>query len=885
MRPKTIANPWSQALIALTVLAGFPGSIRARKKASDHKTNVTRLGTNAGRGFFAAHIPDPYYAKRPFAPQDEPPVRRIHSLIHPTLGFPALAQCGKIMTLWVVDANLANDKRAEGPRSWSVRLSRSAQTSPVITPKVISVVRKRDLFRIQARLPADSPDDVYYLTVTGPGGFTDSQPRSVRVLCPVPKVLTFAVLSDHQLWDPSWKLKPGLKASSDFPDRGQTEDNKRITLQEFHELELIDPAFVLYPGDLVFGLDYEKEYSSMHQWWKNRRLAMFMVPGNHDGYARYTVRFAGSLPKMAVALLRCRKSWPTSRSWHKIFAYLSCVYGDIKNVLFSQLVHDGLVSFARTFGPPYYSFDLGRYHFVALNTYDGTNKRRHALSVWVPFKGLKLGAPAVDNYGGYLSERQLAWLERDMAQASARGQTIAVMGHQDPRGNEQGERYQKNEPFPTHPLGLGDFDEWDYDGAWDSNPHDNRGKEHPWDHSGVRLLRLLLRYASYYISGHVHEDETRTYHPGQVVVPGMVTKREISFIRVTTASAGVRHQGYWGYRLLSADSSGKIDISPYDEKLGLDSVPAGNFWLERSGKGNRPEWILHSAVPVPIPLVLRARLSFAPTKGYRFFARRPDGTTQPLQLLSADPDPRGGLATYRVAVTTPVASSDPPDHKERILTISAKLAKDNAPPCIIVKMAARLRRLRKGRTKRHVSSRITPRPHGTIRVAVGRTVSVDATSTYDPEHRPLIASYLKVERLCPVRPENPAPKKDSPKKARGELGSDDRALAGSQIKPVSSKGMVPCGTILDRRTTRAVFDIDRLGLYRVTVKAVDDAGAITTTTFFVKGKAADIAAPRPGCGCCAPTANGKLGATGLLSLLLLALSMAGMLWFIRRRRR
>ena len=365
----------------------------------------------------------------------------------------------------------------------------------------------------------------------------------------------------------------------------------------------------------------------------------------------------------------------------------------------------------------------------------------------------------------------------------------------------------------------------------------------------------------------------------------MVTKREISFIRVTTASAGVRHQGYWGYRLLSADSSGKIDISPYDEKLGLDSVPAGNFWLERSGKGNRPEWILHSAVPVPIPLVLRARLSFAPTKGYRFFARRPDGSTKPLLLLSADPDPQGALATYRVAVTTPVSSPGRSRGKAQTLTIVAKQARNNEPPRIVVKVAARLRRIRKGRTKRHASSRITPRPHGTIRVAVGRTVSVDATSTYDPEHRPLIASYLKVERLCPVRPGDPAKNESSPKKAREELGSDDKRLEGSRDTPATQRGMVPCGTILDRRTTRAVFDIDRLGLYRVTVKAVDDAGAITTTTFFVKGKAADIAAPRPGCGCCAPTATGKLGATGLLSLLLLALSMAGMLWFIRRRRR
>ncbi len=830
--------------------------------------------------FFHAYLPDPSYAHRSFAPQDDRPVRRIRFILQPTLGFPALAGCGKNLTVWIVAPDLTSDPSALRPRSWHVSLKTDWSGGAKLRPKVVSLARDQDILRIQARLAPDSPSDVYHLVVRGPGGLKDSQPRAVRIFCPIPKRFTIALLSDHQLWDPSWKVSSGLRAAKGWPDWGQADDNKRITLQEFHELELIDPAFVLYPGDLLFGLDYRKEYVSMYEWWKNRRLATFMVPGNHDGYARYTVRLRGSLPQMARALLRCRKDWPKTRSWHKIFAYLSCLYGDIKEVLFSRLVHDGLVSFAKTFGPPFYAFDVGRYHFVALNTYDGTNRRRHSLSLWVPFKGLKLGAPAVDNYGGYLSEKQLAWLQRDLSRASARGQTIVVFGHQDPRGNLDGERYHRDQPFPTSPLGLDGFDEWDYDAKWDSNPNDTRGRETPWHNSGVRLLRLLLRYASYYISGHVHADETTIYHPGDLVIPGMTTKRTIAFLRVTTASAGVRNQGYWGYRLLQADDKGHIDVSPYDRARGLDSVPAGRFWLTSTGSKNQPEWTLHSALPRPLPITLRARLTFSPKQGYWFVSKATGRRPHKLHLASVAPDQEGPLATYRVALTAPALRDG--GSKERVVSIQARAARGNKPPRILVRLASSFQI--KNRSLESMRLDKTTQVHNgqTIDVPVGRRVVVDASASYDPEHKPLLAAFLRVDRLCPAKAGSSRQAGADKAKSVPQKGVASRGDKNEKHKD-DKAALVPCGTLLNRRGTQAAFVADRLGVFRVRISAYDSAGARSDMTFYLRSKAADVAAPRPGCGCCGLPTTPVMGLGGLLSLIALSLALAGLLLFFRRR--
>ncbi len=723
---------------------------------------------------FSLHVPNPSYAHEPAPPQKERPVRRIHEIVAPVLGMPTLASCGGMFDILVYAPRLPQD--SDRPEGWKVSLySDLARKAAVHNLRPERVRRRGAFWQLRVRVPLLVAPDVYHLRLRGPAGLRDLQYRAVRVFCPAPKTFRFAVFTDHQLWDPTWKLASGLRAARGWPRRGQEHDNKAVTLQEFHELELLDPLFALHLGDLVFGLDYGREYSLIYDWWKFRRLAVFQVPGNHDAYARFTLKIRGNLTRIGGAFWKCRDRLPREKSWMQVLAYLECVYGDVKRVLFSNLVHDGLASYVRTFGPPYYSFDLGRFHFVALNTYDGTRQRRHALSVWIPIMGLHLGAPATDNYGGYLSVPQLEWLERDLERAAARGQTLVVFGHHDPRGNLRGRRYHANEPFPTHPIGPNHFEEWNYDGAWDSNPNDSRGRETPRENSGTRLLALLARYGGYYISGHVHVDGQRTYRPGESILPNIIARRPLTFVRVTTAAAGVRDHGYWGYRVLTARADGTLDVGPHDEDAGLLSVPAGRFWMSSHPEGTAAVARLTIALRRPLPVHVRFRLAFL-ARGYRFSVS-PQGSAR-VRLLDATPDPNTRLGTYLLAVR-PTGTG--------LVQVRADVARGNRPPHLVLRISS-------GDRSRSLSAR-----SGSLVLQTCSPVTLDTSASRDPDGDALLGSFLRVQRLCP-----------------------------KELDPVrllrDPRGLRPCGLVAAARSARVVIPARR-GAYLVEARIQDAHGA------------------------------------------------------------
>ncbi len=47
----------------------------------------------------------------------------------------------------------------------------------------------------------------------------------------------------------------------------------------------LDPEFIIFTGDLLFGGPYLLEYSWAWETLRSFSLPIFMVPGNHDGYA------------------------------------------------------------------------------------------------------------------------------------------------------------------------------------------------------------------------------------------------------------------------------------------------------------------------------------------------------------------------------------------------------------------------------------------------------------------------------------------------------------------------------------------------------------------------------------------------------------------------
>lgn len=694
----------------------------------------TVLGLTLGIGPTAAapqssdiRMPDPEYFRQPHAPQTRPAPSTIVHLVHPTAGTPAVVMAGGTLTLRV------GLPLTEPGRGISVSLTTAlADRSLRVRLPVVGLRRVggRRLSHIRCRVPPSLPRAVYDVTLVVPGHAAENQRRAVRVRHRTDGPLRLALVADHQLWDPSVTLGGGRKSANTYPRRGETREHRAMARQGLHELRLLDPDVVLYLGDLVYGLDYIKEYRDALRLWNGAGVAAFMVPGNHDGYARYGVNLKASLPHLAAGVVRCRKLFPRSLAhWAKIWTFLVCVYGDLKNVVFSRLLEDGLVTWRHNLGPTHYAFTLGRFRFIGLNTYDGTPQRRHAFSIWIDIKGLHLGAPMVDNYGGYLSVTQVGWLRRELLDASARKLTPVVFGHHDPRGNPKGVPYHANQPFPTDPVGPNHFEAWNYDGAWDSNTADSRGTESVKRHSGHALLRLVSRYGGYYLSGHVHRDGRRHYRKGEAVAPGILAQRPITFIKVTTASAAPTSGGYWGYRLVSARPDGTLDTSPFAP--GLASVPAGNLWAERHvAPGGGRILTLHSGLPRSVTVHLQVALPERPG-GWRFSS--PDrGVTVALRAVT--PLPRrpahAGTALYRLAVTLPAAGKAVARLPREVAQtyVYARPTPTNRPPTARILL-----------NDRPVSS------GDVVRLPKGTPLRLDAAASRDPEGGRLLAPLWELD--------------------------------------------------------------------------------------------------------------------------------------------
>lgn len=670
-------------------------------------------------------LPDPLYAHRDPG-QPEPIAAHVRSIVYPTMGLPALVGYGGELDVWVrVGATFPR------PKDWRARIwSRTNPGSSALDAEILTAAHDGQLAltKLRIRLPARAPRETYDLLVDGPM-VHDAQPNAVRIYGVVRPEYKLAVVADQQLWDPSWKIGNPDRSARDWPRRADKDDNLGMARQQLAELAFHDPEFVVQAGDMMFGLDYSQEYEEAWRFWMDAHVATFMVPGNHDAYATYDVQLVGAPLQVAAGLVACQHLVRKAVDWPRAFAALQCVYGDVKGYLFSNLRRDGLSYWRRMFGPPYYSWDYGDLHFVALNTYDGSAARRHSYALWVDALDLHLGAPAADNYGGSLGEEQLRWLAEDLGRASRAGKTVVVIGHHDPRGNltlPEGGRYQANQPSPTAPFGLGAFQEWNYDGeGWSSERPENRRLERQNQHSGTRLLKLLAEHASYYIDGHAHRDEYRGYAIGEEVVPGVRARRPLAFLRVTTATGAPSGPGdYWGYRIIEVRGP-KLTIAPYHPPRSLEALPSGNLWSEE--RSATQQW-LQSGLPRPTAGVLRFHLPEHP-KGWRFVDAQADAEAPLLDFLPGAG--RGTTATWMVGAriesapgtTFPVA---PGAQAKRLY--QAQPAKDNRPP--VPALAVR----RPGDGEDLKSDATT--------VLVGETVQISAQGTRDPDGDAIVRTLV-----------------------------------------------------------------------------------------------------------------------------------------------
>lgn len=676
----------------------------------------------AARAGAVIEIPDVAYATRPVPRQEVPVTGPIATVIHPTPGAPALAVAGDVLEVW-----LARRFAGATPRI-SATLSARLAGVPVRLPLALIDARQgpgTDLTRLRFRLPPTLPRETFDLAIGLPHGATEVQRRAVRGLLAPPGSPRLAVMTDHQLRDATPGASRGRRNARAYPTRGETRETYALTRQIQHELDLHDPDVALHLGDLVFGLDYAAEYPEVLGLLASDGPATFMTPGNHDAFARYGLDVRGSWRELGRAARRCGagRLAPLLRlGTDALLRWLLCVHGDTRAALFGRRIEDGLHAYRRTLGPDRYTTRLGPHRLVVLNTYDGTPERRHTLTISARLLRRSLGAPLVDNYGGYLGETQLRWARAQIRAAWDRREPLIVAGHHDPRGNPRGQRYHPNLDFPTRPFGAGGFQWWNFEDAWDSDPADGRRRESLRSSSATALLGLLAEAGGVYLSGHVHRDAQRTYQPGQTVVPGVVARRPVTFVQVTTAAGVPADEGYWGYRLIGGGPPDRpLDTTAFHAAAGLRSVPAGNLWadlrpLPASGAGAVAT--VHTGLPRPVTIRLRLRLPHRPDRGWRFAARPATGVG--LRLL--DVHPLGGNdALHYLEVRLPAAGTRvalrPAD--VRATTIHATPDPVNQPPAVAIT--------------------VDGAPVGdTLDLPVGRALLLDATTSRDPDGDPLL---------------------------------------------------------------------------------------------------------------------------------------------------
>ncbi len=640
---------------------------------------------------------------RPLKPQSEPPLARPDPILMPAPGAPALVCWGETWAATIRLPTGAAPGRPEDWRAWLTTRTRGPLDEPVGQPvelrfalPVIGVAPgpRPDLARLQLTTPATPPRETYHMEVQGPGGLFGQRVHAVRLLGACRDELRLAVIADHQLRDPTSELGGADRNNGTYPRRGRTAAESML-LQEVDELALRDPDLVLHLGDLVFGTDYREELAATLRAWWRRPLASYMVPGNHDGMALYALRLKQGWWARALRSVRCARHVLDGEvtAW-KVFELLRCLYGDLKEMLFEQLHQDGLDYWRRMIGPTDYSFARAGVRFIGLNSYAGSPERRHAFVLGLDWLGVELGVATVDNYGGFVTPQQLGWLEGELDAAERSGQRRWLLLHHDPRGNRSapwGARYHMHLPFPTEPLGLRPFQEWNYEGnpEWDSDPDDGVSDESQRDNSAVALLRLIARGVDVVLTGHVHDDSDERIARGQQLAAGsgIEARRDIRLVRVTTAASTPKSdRSYWGYRLTTIGPRGSSGLI-YAPARGLASVPAGNLWLAGEGvEAGRvipgaPRdllYLVHNGLAEPVSGRLRAYLDALP-QGWRFVADSAAAGAA-VRLVDVGIGPTG-RNIYYLEVDLPAAPElAPPAERVPVVRVLARRARDNRVP-------------------------------------------------------------------------------------------------------------------------------------------------------------------------------------------------------------
>jgi hypothetical protein len=399
---------------------------------------------------------------------------RIKNLIYPAFGYPAIIKSGEQLTVEF-------DPRDQ---NWSLPLPQYVQFQVNITttnskypltqslpvegfwidysqkwPEYSQAREPRArIYLLQVTVPEHIPLHLYDMTVRGQlqAGVwtTDSQPHSLQTVLEYKDDYNVAQLTDIHVWGPEASY-PGSctmernyrhEAYSPTDGYGATYYHKAID-----QINREKPDFITYTGDYDFSQKwiYQENYGSFSQyqntpwngsyyepwfemdWFYQESLKLdvpvFMIPGNHDGYARY----------------------------------------DTFN---TKLEEDYLASWRDLFGPQYYSFDYGNYHFTGINSMDWTSSQRNlhwAIPNLILLPGKwqgQVGSGGDAFEAGWTQARenainennftdQLLWLRNDLQSHAGSAMRTVIMHHDPWRQGGTGEQFDDEMEFGLLPMG------------------------------------------------------------------------------------------------------------------------------------------------------------------------------------------------------------------------------------------------------------------------------------------------------------------------------------------------------------------------------------------------------------------------------------------------
>ncbi|HPS31219.1 MAG TPA: metallophosphoesterase [bacterium] len=473
----------------------------------------------------------------------------IYDILYPVIGFPAM--------ITAADPEMSFIIRSEDvPAFEYVRITREiggihkefADLIPVSIEKC-----GEQLYKVQCPVPVILPPARYDLTVKKVG----SQLSSVSwnsVFFPEFDINTkFYIWTDPQIEDLQSKTAGDLNYNSgEYPFKSDSvldfSRQEGVIKTTISQMNSGNPHFITILGDIVFGIDYQREYEDILALLINFEVPVFLVPGNHDGYAKFVDQ----------------------------------------NNLTTDLDWDGLQYWGRFIGPLNYAFQFNNKVYLMLNTYDGTPQRRAA--------GDALGigdnaAVPVTNWGGFLTGNSLSWIGTMINNYDVYG----LFSHMMPLGQNANGKYHKDQLFPKNSvLTALDSQEWNIESSeYDSDPADTIFNETQTLNTGVSLASMMTMQSPppIYFSGHTHVDRIYNFAKGAELVSGsgVYAKDDMKFIMTTTAATS--GSNYWGFRPVTIDQAGGVDYNymcdngvnctPASETdKGFQSVPIGNLWTK-----------------------------------------------------------------------------------------------------------------------------------------------------------------------------------------------------------------------------------------------------------------------------------------------------------------